>query len=232
MPKYLLLFAKTESVRWLGHLDILRAFERAVRRADLPIAFTLGFNPRERLTFASALSTGITGAAEPAVLELTEALPPAEIFTRLNGALPPGIRIQDCTSIPDAGMRDLLNSYDRAEYTAVCALRAETDLAQLEQAIAALLAQTTLPITREREGRTKVVDIRPFVYLLEPVSPSIVDQRLTLRMIVGIGEGNNVKPGEVVAALSHHVEGLTLRRAHRVCLFSKNTGAMACENAA
>src|SRR5580704_15246674 len=74
MPKYLFYFAKAESVRWLGHLDILRAFERAVRRAELPIAFTLGFNPRVRINFASALSTGITGSAEPAVLELTDAM--------------------------------------------------------------------------------------------------------------------------------------------------------------
>ena len=46
--KYLITFEKGESVRWLGHLDILRTFERAIRRADLPIAFTAGFNPRER----------------------------------------------------------------------------------------------------------------------------------------------------------------------------------------
>jgi hypothetical protein len=133
-------------------------------------------------------------------------------------------------------MRDLLNSYDRAEYTVLCACSAETSLVQLEHAITALLAQSTLSITREREGRTKVVDIRPLVYLLELASTEIVDQRLTLRMIVGVGEGNSVKPGEVVAALSQMVsapvEGLTLRRAHRVCLIPKNTGVSACENAA
>jgi len=58
MPKYLLTFEKAEPVRWLGHLDILRTFERAIRRAALPIAFSNGFNPRERIAFASALSTG------------------------------------------------------------------------------------------------------------------------------------------------------------------------------
>jgi len=57
MSKYLFNFEKGESVRWLGHLDILRTFERAIRRAGLPIAFSNGFNPRERLVFASALST-------------------------------------------------------------------------------------------------------------------------------------------------------------------------------
>jgi radical SAM-linked protein len=90
MPKYLLLFEKGESVRWLGHLDILRTFERAIRRAGLPIAFSQGFNPRERLAFASALSTGVTGAAERATLELTEPQQTDQIVAQLNAALPPG----------------------------------------------------------------------------------------------------------------------------------------------
>ena len=68
--KYLVTFEKGESVRWLGHLDLLRTFERAIRRAELPIAFSAGFNPRERLAFASALGVGVTGEAELATIEL------------------------------------------------------------------------------------------------------------------------------------------------------------------
>src|SRR5215468_10224768 len=101
MPKYLFTFQKTETVRWLGHLDILRTFERAIRRAELPIAFSTGFNPRERIAFASALSTGVTGKAEPALMELTEEVVPEQIQTRLNEALPPGIRIRDCSDIAE-----------------------------------------------------------------------------------------------------------------------------------
>src|SRR5437588_692687 len=110
--KYLITFEKGESVRWLGHLDILRTFERAIRRAAPPIAFTAGFNPREKLAFASALATGVTGAEEPATVELTDSLPPEEVVERLNANLPPGIRIRTALAIPDAGSRDLLNSYD------------------------------------------------------------------------------------------------------------------------
>src|SRR5689334_5202192 len=121
MPKYLLLFEKAESVRWLGHLDILRTFERAIRRAGLPIAFSNGFNPRERISFASALSTGVTGGAEPALLELTASLPVEILIRQLNDSLPPGIRIGTCEEVPEAGSRDVLNAFDRAEYSVVCA---------------------------------------------------------------------------------------------------------------
>src|SRR5258706_12724738 len=98
--KYLITFEKGESVRWLGHLDILRTFERAIRRADLPIAFSTGFNPRERIAFANALSTGVTGAAELATIEFTEAVDPPNLIESLNEKLPPGIRLLSAQEIP------------------------------------------------------------------------------------------------------------------------------------
>src|SRR2546426_2254200 len=94
LMKYLILFEKGDSARWLGHLDILRTFERAIRRAELPIAFSSGFNPRERIAFASALSVGVTASAEPATVELTDPVAPEELVERLNAKLPPGIQLR------------------------------------------------------------------------------------------------------------------------------------------
>jgi radical SAM-linked protein len=221
MPKYLFTFAKGESVRWLGHLDILRTFERAIRRAGLPIAFSNGFNPRERLAFASALSTGVTGGAERASLELTQPLPAEEIAERLNAVLPPGIRLQTCEEVPDVGSRDLLNAFDSAEYTVVCACPPETDLACVQNALVTLLAQPQLPVTREREGRTRTIDIRPYLFALtlDPEShETLANERLTLRMQIAQGDGGNAKPNEVVEQLAAYLPGLRTRRAHRVCL--------------
>lgn len=220
MPKYLLMFEKGESVRWLGHLDILRTFERAVRRAGLPVAFSNGFNPRERLAFASALSTGVTGAAEPASLELTDPQAPETIAASLNTALPPGIHIVACREIPEAGSRDLLNAYDRAEYEVVCICPSETAESEMEAAICGLLSQPHIAITREREGRTKTVDIRPFVHALTLCADGMVEGRLRLRMIVALGEGGTAKPAEVVAVLAEALPGLAVRRIHRVRLLN------------
>src|SRR5215467_10770727 len=108
--KYLITFEKGESARWLGHLDILRTFERAIRRADLPIAFSAGFNPHERIAFANALSVGVTGSEEPATLELTTVVHPQDLVRRLNEKLPPGIQLRSASEIPDARSRDLLNA--------------------------------------------------------------------------------------------------------------------------
>jgi len=218
MPKYLFNFQKTEAVRWLGHLDILRTFERAIRRAGLPIAFSTGFNPRERLAFASALSTGVTGAAEPAIIELTETVPPEEIVHRLNTALPPAIRIADCEEIPDAGSRDILNAFDRADYDVVCDCPVEFEAAAVAGAICSLLEQTSIAITREREGRSKSVDIQPLLHHLAVIPERPASDRIVLQMQLAVGEQGNAKPGEVVAALGASLPGLKLRRAHRVRL--------------
>lgn len=218
MPKYLLIFEKSESVRWLGHLDILRTFERAIRRAGLPVAFSTGFNPRERIAFASALSTGVTAGAEPAVLELVDPVDPAVLLEKLNAALPPGIRIGECLEVPDTGSRDLLNSYDRADYEVVCACAPDTDSAEVERAIDALLARPQWDIVRAREGRSRSLDIRPYLFALTLVPDSLTANRLTLAMTVAIGEGGNAKPPEVVTLLAETIAGLTLRRAFRVRL--------------
>ncbi len=222
MPKYLLLFEKTETVRWLGHLDILRAFERAIRRAGLPIAFSQGFNPRERLAFASALSTGITGKAEPALLELTESMVPEQVQTRLNEALPPGIRIRDCVEIAEADARDLLSRFDRAEYEVACACSPDLTMDRAQSALDSLLAQPQICVTREREGRTRTADIRPFLFALSLLPERAEATRLTLRMVVALGEGGIARPSEIVASLAQELPGLTLRRALRVCVFQSN----------
>ncbi len=225
MPKYLLIFEKSESVRWLGHLDILRTFERAIRRAGLPVAFSTGFNPRERIAFASALSTGVTAGAEPAVVELTDTIDIDLLLTDLNAALPPGIRVGECKEIPEAGSRDLLNSFDRAEYEVVCACPPETDPAEVEAALLALMARTELDVVRAREGRSRNLDIRPYLFSLALVSGSITANRLTLTMTVAIGETGNAKPPEVISLLAERISGLTLRRSHRARLLSSATAA-------
>ena len=220
MPKFLLIFEKNEPVRWLGHLDILRTFERSIRRAGLPIAFSAGFNPRERLYFASALSTGITGCAEPMVLELKEPMLPLEILTSLNCALPPGIRIQECSEIPDAGSKDLLNTYDRAEYHVVVDAPDEQSAAVVREVINSVLELKEIPFIRAREGRSKTVDLRPYIFELELIDEPLTNSRFTVRMVTAIGESGSAKPSEVISFMGTRLTNIKLRRAHRVQLIS------------
>lgn len=86
-------FQTDDTVKYVGHLDMHRAWERAIRRAALPLAYTQGFNPQPRLQFAAALPVGFTSQSEVADVFLDQALEPEDFLQRLRYALPPGIRL-------------------------------------------------------------------------------------------------------------------------------------------
>jgi len=211
--KLLITFRKSESARWLGHLDILRTFERAIRRAELPIAFSSGFNPRERIAFASALSVGVTGDAELATLEFAESVEPDVVVARLNSKLPPGIQLTAAEEIPEAGSRDLLNSFDRADLLVICACPAETRLDSVAKSARRLLEKPSLRIQREREGKTKEVDIRPLIHDIE--GESIEGERAIIHLVLALGTDGTAKPQEIISLLAEDVPGLEVRRIHR-----------------
>ncbi len=223
MAKYYLLFEKGESVRWLGHLDILRTMERAVRRAALPIAFSGGFNPREKISFAAALSVGITGANEIMLLELTETLAPETILERLNAALPPGLHFHFCDELEVNDAREKMSLYDRGEYKVVCEISPEVSFENASAAAERFLAYNTIIVQREKEGRTKEIDLRPNIYALTvPQEDFTGAGRCAISMIVGQGESGTARPAEVIAALSREIPELCLRRAQRVRLIRRD----------
>ncbi len=71
-----MVFTKGEPIRWISHLDVARMWERILRRADIPVAYTRGYNPQMRIQFASALPTGCSGRAELADVWMTRAISP------------------------------------------------------------------------------------------------------------------------------------------------------------
>ena len=94
MPR--LLFEKTGNAVWVSHLDLMRLFQRAFKRAGLPLTHTKGFNPRPSVSIALPLSVGIESCCELLDFDLEgEKVPSSEIKTRLNNALVPGIRVLD-----------------------------------------------------------------------------------------------------------------------------------------
>ena len=216
--KYLITFEKGDSARWLGHLDILRTFERAIRRADLPIAFTSGFNPRERISFASALPVGVTGSREPATIELTHPVETHEIIQRLNEKLPPGIQLQSAEIIADENSRDVMNALDRAEVEVTCLVGEDTNLEQFGAAVADLMQKPELIVRREREKKIKLVDIRPYLHGIELIG--IEENRLKMVILFSLGSEGSARPSEVVEFLAETAPGITVRRVHRRRLFS------------
>lgn len=87
------IFAKTGDMRFISHLDLLRLFHRASRRAQLPITMTQGFSPRLKMSIVKALKLGVESSSEEAVFYTDKAMEPSDFMEKLNAKLPQGVNI-------------------------------------------------------------------------------------------------------------------------------------------
>lgn len=192
MNRYRITFTRDSSVRFVGHLDLVKTWERILRRADLPVAYSQGFHPLPKITFASALPVGCTSEAELMDVVLAEPLDPAAIMQRLTPSLPAGIGIASIVEAP-LNAPALQAELRWAEYEVRVEVEAESEAECRAQT---LMAATT--VMRERRG--KGYDLRPLVLALaiEDVSSSSV--RLVMRLKADAAAGTG-RPDEVLAAL-------------------------------
>lgn len=168
-------FAKREQVRFVSHLDIQRMFQRAFRRADIPLAYSYGFNPHPQLSFATALSTGVTSECEWLDVVLERDYDWNDFIFAVNNTLPNGFSILECRSI-DEKAPSLTSLLQSASYTVVISDGIHRDA--LETAAAELLS-APITVIKKTKGGMKPVDIRPQVYELAFGRP---DEKLVLHI--------------------------------------------------
>jgi radical SAM-linked protein len=180
-------FSKQDDLRWIGHRDLMRCFERIFRRAALPLGRSEGFHPKPRMTFPLPLAVGIAGADEVMEFELAETLTAEEIEMRLVSQLPGGLKLHSVELLPLGAKKVRVTS---ASYQAPIPAQLQTGL---EERIDRLLAQTACPISRSH-GRSDV-DIRPLLETIE-FSDGILSMRLR------IDQAGSAGPREVLQALS------------------------------
>lgn len=189
-------FATDDTVKYVGHLDIHRAWERAIRRARLPLAYSQGFNPQARLHFAAALPVGFTGEAEVADVFLNEVLGPAEFLARLSAALPPGIRPLRAEPVP--------RTVTALQATVCGALyRVEVETAEPVEAfcarLEAFLARAEAPRERRKGKEVSHYDLRPLVRRLTYAGPCASGQAFEVEMRAEPGATG--RPDELLAEL-------------------------------
>lgn len=159
VAKVRLRFAKRGRLRFASHRDVARAFERAVRRAEVPVAHSHGFSPHPRLSWAGAAPTGAASEAEYVEVGLTRPVPPESLARALNAALPDGIDVLAAVESPlgAPALADLIDGTRwRIELPGVPA-------AELDTALAAFLAETSIVVERVTKNGRKPVDVRAAV---------------------------------------------------------------------
>jgi radical SAM-linked protein len=196
-------FARGENTRYVGHLDIVRTWERIIRRARLPIAYTEGFNPRPRLTFAAALPVGCTSDQEVLDVILSQACDLADVHRRLDEAVPEGIRVADVAEVPYSA--PALPTQTRAAEYALSPPASES-VEQAQARVQALLGAVSI----ERQRRNKTYDLRPLI--LDLWVEDAEGSRALIGMRLKAEEGGTGRPDEVAAALGWDAAAVRIHR--------------------
>lgn len=157
-------FTKEAPVRFVSHLDVQRLFQRAMRRARLPLAYSQGFNPHPLMSFATALSVGMTSEGEYLDVTLTEDMSPGEFTERLSPMLPEGVRIVEAFDLGDS-RKSLTSAMRTAEYEVKAEFAEAPDEKTMREGIAELLSKD-ITVQKRTKGGIKPVDIRPMVIAL------------------------------------------------------------------
>jgi radical SAM-linked protein len=191
-----IVFGKNAELKYISHLDLLRTWERALRRARVPLAYSQGFNPRPKLFFAAALPVGCTGSAEMLDLVLEQRVELRGFASSLKAQMPQGLQLHSLSEIP-LTLPPLPSDVIAAEYEVQVQGGEAADAIQNQ--IDALLAATSIPRSRQRPDGARAYDLRPLVQSLR-----LVRQRRDVAIIhmrLQADARGTGRPDEVMAAL-------------------------------
>lgn len=207
-----LTYEKGEAIKFIAHQDEHRLWERALRRADLPLLYKQGFNPQPHLVFASPLGVGITGTNEPIDIVLSPPVPLEEVRERITAKLTPGVHLHNIEELPlhSPSLQSLLIG---ADYTILLYTEpGELSSASIDQAIQHFWSQTEVWRERERKGERYTYNLRPLIF--ELMNQGYDTEREEHRIFLRVQQraGATGRPDEVVAALGLDDFARTLRR--------------------
>jgi len=167
-------YAKMGWLKYTSNLDVQKLWERALRRARLPLAYSQGYHPKPRMNLAAPLPLGFTSSAELIDIWFTEEISTSEIQKRLIGMFPPGIRIQKTVQV-DLSEASLQSLVAAGEYN--IQLLIDLSIEELESKVATVLRSASLIRTR----RGKEYDLRPLIEDLQIINDKLLAIRLTMR---------------------------------------------------
>src|SRR5215213_7260515 len=202
-------FVKQGALRYTGHLDLHRLWERAARRAELPLAYSQGFHPQPKMNMAAALPLGFSSRCEVLDMRLEQDIPLESLPTRLNSTLPVGLQVVEVEQV-DERAPALQTQVLSAEYEV--SLTEAVDESELRQKVDSVMESKS--ILRERRG--KMYDLRPLIEELT-LTPSPLPSRergagVRVFMKLTAREGATGRPEEVLDVLGIAFEGTRIER--------------------
>lgn len=153
-------------MKFIGHLDTMRYFQKAVRRAGLPAAYSGGFSPHMIMSFAAPLGVGVTSQGEYFDLELTEELPTGEIERRLDEEMVEGFAVISARKVEEGKAGKAMSLVAAADY--LVSFRDESALPEnWKERLEEFLSQPSILVTKKTKKNEKEIDLRPLIYSWE-----------------------------------------------------------------
>lgn len=208
-------FAKYGAMKFIGHLDVMRYFQKAMRRADIDIAFTEGFSPHMVMSFALPLGVGVASDGEYMDIEIRTPVSSAEAVARLNAVMAEGMRILSFREIPEGRANNAM--------TLVCAARylirpaEETAFLPTQSDLERFLGQERIVAAKKSKSGEREEDIRPLIYQMNLTDANEMD------LVLAAGSAANLKPELLMEALAVFAgREMPAYRVHRLELYTRS----------
>lgn len=195
LSNYVLKYARDHRVKYISHLDFIKMFHRAVRRAGLTMEFSQGFNPHPIMTVAMPLSVGVTADAELCKIGFAEDYTPEEIKNRLNDTLPGGYVINEV--VKTEGKEHDFSKLDRAVYEVELESSGDFDADKF-------LENRELVVMKKTKSGEKEADIREYIYDFSVTEKT--DGEMKITMCLAAGNLYNLKPDTVILAMEKYTD--------------------------
>jgi radical SAM-linked protein len=207
-------FTRDETLKYIGHLDMARTWQRIVRRANLPLAYSEGFNPQPRMSFAAALPVGCTSDHEELDMILAPSCLIDEVKAQLDRALPPGMQVISIEEMP-LNAPALQMQLAAAEFE--IAIEGEETIGLLKERVPQFIA--AIEVMRDRRG--KVYNLRPLVQALS-IEPAQADRVAVIRSRLQATPQGTGRPDELAAALGLDPATVKIKRTKLLFLDKTN----------
>lgn len=192
LKKLRLALHKGEELRFLSHLDFAQAVERMIRRAEIKMAYSEGFNPHMKISFSSALALGVTAEAEYIDMDILEEDTLESIMERLNRVAPHGLEVLGGKVMPEK-VKKMMAICNYAIYE-VTGPVTDVDV-DWDVLLKSFNDATEISYEKVTPKKTRIIDVKEFVK--EPIVATVKDGMVTLTMGIGIYPQGTIKPSEV-----------------------------------
>ncbi|MDY2700492.1 MAG: TIGR03936 family radical SAM-associated protein [Lachnospiraceae bacterium] len=190
-------FAKYGAVKFIGHLDVMRYFQKAIRRAEIDIAYSEGFSPHQIMSFASPLSVGHTSEGEYFDIEVNSFSSEEDVQKKLQSVMVEGFDILEVQLLSE-GEGNAMASVAAASYLVSFSPKMTLPKAWKEQ-LTAFYSQKSIPVMKKTKKGEKEIDIKEGIYQLEVRGEDVY-------LLLDAGSGSNIKPGFVLETFFDTIE--------------------------